>query len=344
MAQRSQEGQFGIRTQAAKGTYDDPGALDSGVFYDILGGSLTPQREFIVADPEIGGTRDTTAAALTTVVSQGDVESYGYLNALATLLGGCLGDSSTSDDTNHYTHTITQLDSGELPWLSIEEGVGQDFETFNHTDARVNTMNLSAEPNGYLMMTAGLAAITTTAGNTRTDLTMSPGSTNLDASPLIVGPEIVITYDSASVCAKSFSLDINNNMELDDFCMGDIEVDTFTPKQREVTSGLSIRPDTSALWREAVFGAAGATAAVSGGVDINDLVITMTSTSLVQRGDNLAPYKVVVTIPSAFVEPFEVSPSGDDVIETDFVIRALRPSAGTDLITVAIDTGQDAVR
>ena len=341
-AQRSQEGQFGIRTQAAKATYDDPGALDSGVFYNILGGSLTPQREFIVSDPEVGGTRDDKGAALTTVVSTGDIESYGYLDALAVLAQGVLGSSASVDGTTFWTHTMTQIDTGELPWISIEEAIGQDFDVFNHTDARVNTLNLSADPNGYLMMTAGLAAITTTAGNTRTDLTASPGNTNLDSTPLIVGPEIVVTYDGASVCAKSISLDINNNMELDDFCLGKIDVDTFTPKRREVTAGLSIRPEDNAIWREAVFGSSVATAPIAGGVDINALTIVMTSTSIIPGGSQ--PYSVTITIPNAFIEPFEVAPAGDDVIETDFVIRALRPTAGTDLITIAIDAESDSVR
>ena len=344
-AQRSQEGQFGIRTQAAKATYDDPGALDADTFYNILSGTLTPQREFIVSDPEVGGTRDDKGASLTTVVSTGDIESYGYLNALCVLAAGVLGVKAegTVVDVSSYTHTLSQLDSGELPWLSIEEGVGQDFEEFNHTDARVNTLGLSAEPNGYLMMTAGLAAITTTTGNTRTDLSASPGSTNLVLTPLLVGPEIVVTYDSVSVCAKSFSLDINNNMELDDFCLGAIDVDTFTPKRREVTSGLSIRPEDSALWREAVFGSSVATAPISGGVDINALNITMTSSTVVPGG-SATPYSVVIDIPNAFVEPFEVSPSGDDVIETDFVIRALRPTPGTDLITIAVTQDREFVR
>lgn len=341
-AQRSQEGQFGIRTQAAKGTYDDPGELDSGVFYNILSGTLAPQREFIVSDPEVGGTRDDKGAALTTVVSSGDIESYAYVEALNTLLKGCLGSSASVDGTTFWTHTATQLDSGELPWLSIEEAVGQDFEVFNHTDARVNTLGLSAEPNGYLMMTTGLAAITTTAGNTRTDLSQSPGSTNLDLSPLLVGPEIVISYDGASVCAKSFALDISNNMELDDFCLGKIDVDSFTPKRREVTSALSIRPEDSALWREAVFGSSGATAPVAGGVDINQLIITMTSSTVVPGGAE--PYSVTITVPNCFVEPYEVSPSGDDVIETDFTIRALRPASGTDLITVDVVSSFDSVR
>ena len=62
----AQAGHVGIRTQASKGTYADPGATapNQGVFMFTRSGALGGNRELLIPDPEIGGSRDVLDAQL----------------------------------------------------------------------------------------------------------------------------------------------------------------------------------------------------------------------------------------------------------------------------------------
>lgn len=343
--QQSQLGQVGFKTQAAQGVYDSPGAAapNNGVFSRVSSGSMGGNRDLLVPDPEIGGTRDRTEASLGPIVFEGDYEMYARLETIATLLQGALGPGTTVANGTAFTHTIVQNDGAvELPWLSVEEGIGQDMLSLEYTDARVNTFSLEADADGYLMSNAGLAAVTSTEGNPRTDLTTAPASTYVDVSPLIVGSEITVTYNGLSLCAKSFSLEINNNLETDDFCLGKYTVDTFTPKRREVDMGITIRPEDGALWKRAMYGSEVATTPGTGQAARAAAQVTITSTTLIPG--SAIPYSITIDVPVSVIQPYEVEPSGDDVIETDLEIMALRPDPGVDLMTVAITNGYDSIR
>lgn len=342
MAQQlSQSGQVGFKTQATKGAYLDPGAADpnQGVFPRVNSGSMVAQRDLLITDPEIGGGRHRTGAALGPVIYEGDYEMYCRFDALVTFLNGAMGATATAGptDVTVYDHTITD---GTLPWISIEEAIGQDFEVFNYTDARVNTLSITADADGYLMASVGFAAISGTSGNTRTDLAANP--TFVDQGPVIVGPEISVTYNAVSLCAQSLSLEINNNLETDSFCLGQNFMDTFTPKARDITASLSIRPEDATLWKQAVYGSSGATSPQDGEAVAQQLVITVTSNTDVP-GSTTA-YSATFTIPKAVIAPFEVSPSGDDVIETDLEITALQPDPATEIMTAVIKNDIDVVR
>jgi len=343
--QQSQLGQVGFKTQTAMGTYADPGAAapNNGVFARVSSGSMGGSRELLVPDPEIGGTRDQTEASLGPIVFEGDYEMYARLETLPTLLRGALGASDAPvDNTTYYTHVIRQADgTQELPWISVEEGIGQDMLSLRYTDARVNTFSLEADAEGYLMMNAGLAAITSEEGQPRTDITTAPGNTYVDVSPIIVSSEITVTYGGLSLCAKSFSLEINNNLETDDFCLGKITVDTFTPKRRELTMGLTIRPEDGDLWKQAMYGSSAATVPGTGQAFQDSAQVTIETQALI---DGTNPYRMVIDIPVSSIQPFEVEPSGDDVIETDLEIVALRPDPAVNLIEVSIDNGYDTIR
>ena len=238
---------------------------------------------------------------------------YARLRSLATLLAAALGASVSVDNGGWFTHTFTPAGiDDEHPWLSIEEAIGQSLEVSNHSDARVNTLHLESDVNGHLMVNVGLAAISSTAGNTRTDLQAAPGL--VDITPLFTGVQIDISIDGGNICAKNFSFDINNNMELDDFCMGKIDVDTFTPKSLEVTAGMSYRPDDASLFRQAVWGSAAAAGPLTGPATTSDLVITMTNTSLIDG--TAQPLALRINIPNSIIEPFTYEPSSDDIIES----------------------------
>lgn len=327
----SQAGQVLFRTQAVADTYQaDTGT--AGTAMKLRGGSLGPNRDLLVTDPEIGGGRDTVDAYLGAVSWSGDYEFYVRLESLPTLLKAVLGSEVITGtvSTGGIIHTITPLDSATLPFLSVEEKIGSGLETYQYTDAVVNTFHLEADANGYLMGTAGLIARKQIAGATPTAAPV------WDNTPMIVGTNIALTYNAVSLPAKSFSLDVTNNYEDDDFRLGSFYIGDLTAKSREVTGSFTIRPQDSAFWRAAVYGTSVATAP-GGLTNKQQLVITCTTyEDLVGVTGPVAKGSITITIPKVALEPYALEPSGDDVIENDISFRALRPVAATPLCTVVV--------
>lgn len=334
MGYSSQPGHIFVRTQSVFGTYAaDMGSAGVGV--KLRSGSLGPSRELMIPDPEIGGNRDIPDAYLGASSWSGDYEFYARLDALTTFLKGALGVSSSATVTGVNTHTITPADTAQLPYISIEEKIGAGLETYNYTDAVVNTLHLEAEANGYLMGTAGIIAVKQIAGAT-------PGTNAYDETPLVVGTNITVTYNGVSLPAKSFSLDINNNFEDDDFRLGSFYLGSLDPKRREVTASFGIRESSSALWRQAVYGTSAATAV--GGVSTKQqLIITMSSFETIPSSTPPTAYSLTITIPKYALTPYSLSASGDDVIDSDIGGQALRPATGTGLLTAVVKNGQAAI-
>lgn len=330
MGFQSQSGQVGFKTQTTADTYDDPGT--GGVFMRTRGGSLGANRDLLVPDPEIGGSRDVPDAYLGTVAFSGEIEFYARMNALATLLKGAFGSVNTVN-TNHATegwatHTFTPIDTGSLPWLSIEENIGGSFETFNYIDAKVNSIHLEAEANDYLQGNFGAIARRQLAGATKTAVP------DWDTTPMLVGTNITATLDAVTLPAKSFSFDFNNNLEDDDFRLGSFYLGDMTEKRRDVTAGFTIRPEDSGFWRQAVYGQAGATA--PGGLVTKEQLVITAETYEFAGTSATQVMSLTITIPNVTIEPFAVEPSGDDVIEHDITLRAMRPSNATPICTVAV--------
>lgn len=331
----SQAGQAIMKTQATPGVLD-PALAASGIGIKLRSGGLGTNRELLVPDPEIGGGRDVTDAYLGASVWGGDWEFYARMDSLATLLKAVLGTSAVVTTTGVSTHTIEPIDTGALPFLSIEEAIGGTLETFNYYDAVVNSLHLEADANGYLMGTAGIIAAKQQAGATRT------AAPTFDDTNLMVGTNVTVTYNAVSLPAKSFSLDINNNFEDDDFRLGSFYVGDLTPKRREVTASFGIRESSAALWRQASYGTSGASQ-VGGLTTKNQLVITCQTYEFINGGTPNTPYTLTITIPKFILSPYSLEASGDDVIESDIEGRAVRPSAGTKIITAAIKTGKATI-
>lgn len=333
MGYSSQAGQLLLRTQATPGVLQSDLAAE-GVAMKIRSGSLAPSRELMLPDPEIGGGRDRSDAYLGGVSWSGDYEFYARMRSLSLLLKACFGSVATAPvgTAGASEHTFTPSDGAMLPLLSIEEAIGNGLETYNYVDAVVNTLHLEAEPSGYLSGTAGVIARTQTAGAART------AEPDWDEGPMTVGTNIFVTYNGVTVPAKSFSFDINNNIEDDDYRLGSFFIGDLTPKGREVTAGFSIRESSSAMWRQAVYGTPGAT--TPGGITTKaPLVITCQTYEQIPGSNPLVTERLVLTLPKFALTPYSLEASGDDVIESDLEGSALRPSPATPVCTAAVRMG-----
>lgn len=329
----SQAGVVGFKTQDVKGTYKDPGAVapDQGVFMRIRSGALGGNRELMIPDPEIGGNRDIPDAQLGPINFTGEYDFYGRMESLASLLYGVLGTKAapTGTTATGFTHAITPVDGASLPWFSVEETIAGSYEKFKYTDVKINTFHLEADANGYLMGTAGMI------GLKQELLGVATATPRWDTSPLVVGTNILVKWNGVNLPAKSFSLDVNNNIEDDDFRLGSLFLGDAVEKRREITMGVTIRPNDSALWRTAMWG--GPAATVPGGQSFKDDVQIVILTYEDIPGANAGvKYSLTIDVPSAAIQPFSVDPSGDDVLEHDLEIQALRPNPATPILTATI--------
>jgi tail tube protein len=324
----SQAGSIAFMTQAAPDTF--PATFDTvSRAMKLRSGSLTPNRELLVTDPEIGGGRDTVDAYLGAVSWAGDLEFYARLEVLCTLLKAAFGTGVPVTVTGVTTHTFTPADTATLPFLSVQEDIGGGLEKYNYTDAVVNTLHFECDANGYLMGTVGLIARKQIAGITK-DTTL-----NFDDTFMIVGTNITITYGGVSVPAKSFSFDMTNNFEDDDFRLGSFYLGGLVAKSREFTGSFTIRPEDALLWRSAVYGASGLTAP-GGLTNKQALVITCQTYEDIVAGTPPTKEQIVFTLPKVALEPYGLEPSGDDIIENDISWRGLRPVQGTPACTIVI--------
>jgi len=329
----SQAGALVLVTQALKGTYNAD-IDEDGVSMRLRSGSLAPNRELLIPDAEIGGGRDVNDAYLGAVSWSGDFEFYARMKSLPTLLRGALGTAVSNTTTGVTTHTITPSDAALLPFLSAQHQVGSGLDVYDYTDIVVNTLHLEAEANGYLMGTVGLIAVKEVAGATPID-----ESSLDDGTPMMVGTNISLTLNGVTLPAKSFSLDINNNFEDDDFRLGSLYLNQLSPKRREVTGSVTIRPEDSSLFRRATYGGAALTQA--GGTTVKDqMVITMNTYEYIPGATpSTTTYQLTITIPKIALQPFGFEPSGDDLIENDIEFQALRPVIGTGLMTAVVRNG-----
>jgi hypothetical protein len=234
-------------------------------------------------------------------------------------------------------HTFLPSDASSLPFLCIEERIGAGLEVFHYTDGVVNTLHLESDANGYLMGTAGIIARKQVAGVSALD-----PNAYFDNLPMVVGTNITVTYNAVSLPAKTFSFDLTNNFEDDDFRLGSFYVGDLTPKRREVTVGFTIRESSSALWRQATYGTSGATE--PGGLTSKQrLIITMDTYEIIPGTTPSLPYRLVLDIPKAILVPYTLSASGDDIIESDITMNAVRPDPWIPLMKALVTTAKSTV-
>jgi len=327
----AQSGSVGFRTQVSKGTYRSPGS--GGVFMKTRSGALAGTRDLIIPDAEIGGGRDVVDAYLGPIAFKGQYAFYPRMDSFATLLYGALGtntDTNNNPESGAMKHVMTPVDVSNLPWLSVEENIGNNFDHFRYTDAKVNALHLEADATGLLMGTCDLVALSQIAVPTAS-ATASP---SFDNTPAVVASNCTITLGGVALPAKTFSFDINNQLEDNDFRIGSLFLGDTTEKRRLVTCGAKVRPASAAFYREAVFGTSSATAA--GGLVTHEHVVITVQTYEFITGTAATLYSCSFDIGSAVIKPFGLQPSGDDVIEFDIEIQAVRPVAATPILTATL--------
>lgn len=323
------------------GTQDDPGEFKAdlattGVAMRLTSGAMTLSREALIYDPEIGGGRDISDAFLGPASAAGSFEFYPrFGSSTATLLRAALGaaESEAGSDSAVYTHSIVPVDDTALPYLSIYQQLSSGLERSNFTDVVVNTFHLEADANGFLTGSVELI------GKDQTfDAPVVDPTALYDTTTGTVGTSIRIMKDGVNLKPKSFSLDINNNFEDDDFRLGQFHLEDLTPKRREITLSTNLRHEDRTILRQALMGSAAATE-LSGQTDKSALVIEIVSYQLIEGASAATPHKLTITIPEVMIQPFSIEPSGDDILENDVEWQAVRPDPAVPIMTAELQNG-----
>lgn len=252
--------------------------------------------------------------------------------AVNALTGGTTPNVSLATTTEGLpavgTHIITPADTS--PWISVEERISNEFESFRYTDGKVNSFSLNADANGFLMGGANITALRQSSGFT--EQTNAPW----DTSPMMVGSQVIIKFNGVELPGKSFSFELNNNIETDDFVLGSVFRADATEKRREVKMGLTYRPQDALIWKGAMYGATALTSPGAGPAYGGAITISVSTYETI--GDVVAgtPFSFNVSIPYAVIAPYKVNPSGDDTIQTDLEITATRPDPAVPLFTATV--------
>lgn len=228
------------------------------------------------------------------------------------------------------THIITPADT--LPWLTIEERIGNEFETFQYVDGKVNDLKFNCDANGFLMGSADLTALSQTS-----DVTAQVNPA-WDNTPSMVGAQIQVYFNNILLPAKSFSFEVNNNIETDDFALGSVFRSDLTEKRRDVKAGCSYRPADSALWKSAMYGSSAVSIAGAGPAYSAPLRIVMTTYETIGDASTAVHFSLTLDFPKVVVAPYKINPSGDDVIQTDLEFTAIRPDSAVPIVTATVVT------
>jgi hypothetical protein len=336
MGYSSQAGVTVFREQTAKGT---PAAdlSTAGVAAYLTSGAMKGNRELKISDPEIGAGRDITKGLLGAASFSGEYEFNMRFEMIASFLKGALGEADTVTTTGVNEHTFTPSDESVLPFYTIYERVSSGLDRFQYTDCVVNTLHLEADADGFLTGTVGIIGARQLAGVPDIDV-----SALYDNTSMTVGTNVTVLYDGVDVKAKSFSFDINNNFEDDDFRLGSFFLEDLTPKRREVNATMTLREINNQKMRQALLGASTATEA--GGITTEkELEIQILSYENIVGSTPLTQHSLTITIPTVIFEPTGWDVSGDDIIETEYSMTAVRGDNAVPILTAVLKNGNTEI-
>ncbi|AER26559.1 major tail protein [Gordonia phage Amore2] len=338
MGVSSQQGVFALKTQASRGT-PATNIGTTGLAMYRTGGSMTPNRELMIPDAEIGGGRDVPDALLGPISFGGDIEFYTRFNSIGILLKAALGApvSAAGTATGTNEHEFIPTDATTLPFLTVYERIGANLERILYQDCVVNTLHLESDADGYLTGTAGLIGCRGTFGAPDEDV-----STVLDETTITVGTNIKVLYGGTDIKAKSFSIDINNNFEDDDFRLGSFYLEDLTPKRREVNGSLTLRHENKDMMRQALLGSSSATQA--GGLTTKEKIeIQIDTYGEIPGSTPPTTFGLNLEFGKTVFEPFGFEPSGDDILESDVTFQALRPVSADPVMKATLINGLAAI-
>lgn len=337
MGYNSQSGVTIIRSQPTPGTLATD--IDTkGVALRNTSGSMRLNREPLIPDPEIGGGRDISDALLGPASCTGEFEAYGrFGSSFGTILRAALGLGLSEAGTVNGTHKhiITPSDTSTLPLLSIYDRISSGLETATYRDCVVDSVKIDVDASGFLKVSYSIIG-----KRQQLNVVEIDPSDLYDNTEMTVGTNVMVTMGGVNIKPKSLTWELSNNIDADDFRLGQFFLEDLTPKRRESSLTMRLRHEDRDLLRQALLGSPTATE-VGGRTTKSPLSIDIRSYEDIDGATTPTPHSLVLDFPSAMVAPYALEPSGDDILENDVEFRTLRPNMAVPLLTATLTNGVD---
>jgi hypothetical protein len=186
-----------IGIQSANGT-----PVARTVFFDIVAESLA--RDSTRAMSARLGSASQRVHTEVMVKSGGSIEVEGNYEGHESLYKVAFGASSVSTSgANPYTHVVTLKKLTPTGGLSIE--VCRDIATFLYADCKVNTVEWSQDPDGYMKVSFGIL------GRRESQVTATALGTFPSTLP-IIGPHLSFTIDGSAAVLNNFRCTLDNKL------------------------------------------------------------------------------------------------------------------------------------
>lgn len=364
MGIQSQEGYLLVVTQENLDAYSDPGDVDRpGWMVPIRSGSINANRDLLVPDPEIGGNRDVPGAHLGPISYGGSFEMYARPRIMYPFIkSASMGWAQDGVDLGAIGSGVQTGGTGivETPAaLSIEQQIGSPgyFPPEKFYNVVCNSWTLEGDSGGLATFTAELIGQYSYGTGSPTEITglyvdsSGPIPTSGVPDPSAGGYMSVAFAPYADdtptfLYAKTASVTVTNNIEDDDFRLGSLYLAGLTPKRREVSGSLTIRPEDAVMWKQATWGSP--VAATPGGLTTTGrLVVNLVGEPI--PGSGLC--QTFSFASDVVLHPATVDPSGDDVLEHDIEFTsvfpdedALTPSTALSFVLSTVSEGDPEFR
>jgi hypothetical protein len=89
------------------------------------------------------------------------------------------------------------------------------------------------------------------------------------------------------------------------------------------------------MWRQATYGDSAATA-VQGTITKSEVVVTLSTYSTIPNSSPALVSSMQITMPKCALKPYAFQVSGDDIIDSDVELQALRPDFRNPLVKIAV--------
>jgi len=325
----SNEGYVGFARQTASGTYVAPTR-----FLYVKNIDITPDNNIMIQDPEIGGIRDITDnVQLGTIGWGGNIDFDARPEGIGHLVLSAMGavtSSGIAGQSGAYGHLFTP-ESDCLP-ISIEKRVGGNstatlLDVFGYQDCKVNTLRFECAAGEMVTGTAEVVAIEERSGKTNQTATYG-------TDPIFTFVNGIVNIEGVSYSVKNLSFELNNNIDTEDFRIGQRTRQTLIEQRRELSATLDIVPTDANVFKNAYFGSTGDTAvANTQTIYKGTLFIRFENPKVI--GATSQKYSMDITIEEAAFRTAPLPMSGDDMIIQTLEMLPVKAS-GSNIVTIAI--------
>ena len=312
----SELGYIGFARQTASGTHVQPSDFMRVKSYNIM-----PEQELLVPDAEIGGDRDIPDAIQEgTLKYSGNADFYLRPNALGHLIRGVTGATTSSGITGAaYGHTFTFEDNVE-PY-SLEARIGEGLEYISVTGAKFSKLHLELGQGELAQGNVEFIGIDGGAGAT-------PRTESYESTPIMSFAAGTVIIDGGEYKVRSVSTDINNNLNEDDYRVGQRTLGTIKERRRDMTVSVELTPEDSTIFRKTYYGSASATTA-SGAQTVfqGPLFIRMQTPQLIPG--TTVPYQLDINFTKVAFRAAPFTTSGEELITQTLEVVPVKPEGGS---------------